>query len=115
MKSDNALKLFGLNNISLESELHRIQRDLDIKLGKKDSRRKDETYYPQFHERLRDEAASMAIHYEIFYCLENSIRNLIVERLEEEIGLEWWDMDKVVPQFVKDNAKKIKLLKKKKV
>lgn len=46
----------------------------------------------------------MATHYVIFYCLENSIRELIVQRLEEEYGVDWWD--KSVPQNVRDNADK---------
>ena len=49
----------------------------------------------------------MAEHYEIFYCLENIIRELVRERLEEEFGLDWWDVEEpcvVVPSSVKENA-----------
>ena len=44
----------------------------------------------------------MAQNYIIFYCLENSIRELISQRLEEEHGADWWD--KAVPEAVKRNA-----------
>jgi hypothetical protein len=44
----------------------------------------------------------MAAHYAIFYCLENSIRELIVQRLEEVHGTEWWDV--AVPEAVRKNA-----------
>ena len=44
----------------------------------------------------------MASHYAIFYCLENSIRELIVQRLEEEHGAGWWDV--AVPEVVRRNA-----------
>jgi len=44
----------------------------------------------------------MARHYEIFYCLETSIRQLIADRLKEEIGSDWWD--KAVPDQIKRNA-----------
>ena len=44
----------------------------------------------------------MASHYAIFYCLENSIRELIVQRLEEVHGSGWWDV--AVPEPVRKNA-----------
>jgi Swt1-like HEPN len=44
----------------------------------------------------------MAAHYAIFYCLENSIRELIVQRLEEVHGSGWWD--KAVPENLRKNA-----------
>ena len=44
----------------------------------------------------------MARHYEIFYCLETSIRQLIADRLEEEIGSDWWE--KSVPEQIRKNA-----------
>jgi hypothetical protein len=44
----------------------------------------------------------MATHYAIFYCLENSIRELISERLEEAHGEMWWD--ERVPEVVRRNA-----------
>ena len=47
----------------------------------------------------------MATNYVIFYCLENSIRELIVERLSDpnEFGEEWWE--NAVPKSVQDNAR----------
>lgn len=44
----------------------------------------------------------MAAHYAIFYCLENSIRELIVLRLEEVHGADWWNVG--VPEPVRRNA-----------
>jgi len=49
----------------------------------------------------------MAQHYELFYCLELSIRDLIRSRLEESGGATWWDQ--LVPQAIKDNAAKNRL------
>jgi hypothetical protein len=63
---------------------------------------KDDEFYPQFSEQVRREAESMARHYEIFYCLETSIRQLVVERLKEEAGSGWWDTK--VPEEVRKNA-----------
>ena len=107
MRRDDAIKLFGLNCLPIEAEIRRIEEQYDVDLGhrKRGTQQLDETYYPQFSERLRDEATSMATNYVIFYCLENSIRELIVERLSDpkEYGEEWWA--KAVPQSVQDNAR----------
>lgn len=104
MRDLDAVRLFGLNNLSIEAEIRQIEQRFDVDLGHRD-RKQDETdraYYPQFSERLRREAASMARHYSIFYCLENFVREIIVERLEEQYGAEWWD--RAVPEHVRNNA-----------
>ena len=46
----------------------------------------------------------MSRNYAIFYCLENSIREIIVQRLEEQHGSNWWDT--AVPDSVRNNAEK---------
>ncbi len=104
MKATDAIRLFGLNNLSIEAEIRRLENVIDIDLGHRHRKQEsiDNAYYPQFAERLRDEAASMAAHYAIFYCLENFIRELIVQRLEEEHGKDWWNT--VVPENVRKNA-----------
>lgn len=108
MKKENAIRLFCLNNISIEAEIRRIERERDLDFGHRhyEEQKTDETYYPQFSKRLRAEASSMATNYVIFYCLENSIRELIIERLSdpEQYGKDWWG--KAVPQVVRDNATK---------
>jgi hypothetical protein len=104
MRADEAIKLFGLNNLSIESNIRQIEREHDIDLGHKDDQdqRIDQTYYPQFTERLRAEASRMSTNYAIFYCLENSIREILTQRLEEQHGEDWWNL--AVPEPVRKNA-----------
>ncbi|MCR9221816.1 MAG: Swt1 family HEPN domain-containing protein [Alphaproteobacteria bacterium] len=104
MRPEEAIKLFGLNNLSIESEMQKIERTYDVDLGhRRESESKvDQNYYPQFVERLRKEAARMSVNYAIFYCLENSIREIISQRLEEENGADWWET--AVPENVRKNA-----------
>lgn len=52
---------------------------------------KDTEFYPQFGESLRNEARVMSIHYEAFYCLERSIRQLITEKMRDFYGADWWE------------------------
>ena len=108
MRPEQAIKLFGLNNLAIEADVRRIETDFGIDLGRhtKNESNLDQTYYPQFSERIRNEASRMANNYIIFYCLENSIREIITERLKEEYGLNWWNMDNVVPSAAKENAEK---------
>src|SRR5690349_14400243 len=106
MSNSEKIKLFGMSHLQVERDLDRIEKTLNIdlhrNLGLRDDR--DDSYYPQFAEKVRREAAQMAAHYEMFYCLEKSIRDLVCERLEAERGAEWWKT--VVPQTVRDNVQK---------
>lgn len=104
MRAEDAIRLFGLNNLLLEAEIKRLEGALDVDLGHRDRAQKeiDQTYYPQFSEKLREDAARMATHYAIFYCLENTIRHLIVERLRDAHSGNWWD--ERVPEAVRKNA-----------
>jgi hypothetical protein len=106
MRREQALKLFGLNNLAIEADLRRIAGEHKVDLGRRahEADEVEQAYYPQFPELLRAEAASMATHYAIFYCLENTIRNLLVERLEEVHGIDWWN--KAVPEVVRQNCDK---------
>lgn len=106
MKNSDYIKYFGLNNLTIEAELRRIQRSTEMDIGHStlNNKSRESNYYPQFTERLRREADEMGRHYAIFYCLENFIRELISERLEELYGPDWWNTN--VPPNVKDNAVK---------
>ena len=44
----------------------------------------------------------MSRHYEIFYCLENYIRDLVSTQMLATKSEDWWDA--AVPQAVKDNV-----------
>lgn len=47
----------------------------------------------------------MAKSYELFYCLEKTIRNQISDLLEAHKGADWWN-DVVVPQHIIGEVKK---------
>lgn len=50
-----------------------------------------EGYYLQFPAELRAQAAEMSRYYQIFYCLENEIRDMIESQLEDAYGEAWWE------------------------
>jgi len=106
MSTPEQIKLFGMSHLMLERELDHLEQSHSLDLGRErglpDDR--DDSYYPQFPEAIRREASGMAAHYELFYCLEKSTRELVQEKLQSEHGANWWNT--VVPQNVTDNVKK---------
>lgn len=98
------VRLFALNNLAIEAAIQRIERDYELDLGHRPpiEGKIDETYYPQFEEKIRREAADMSAHYRVFYCLENSIRSLVIDVLFEKHGEQWWDAK--VPENVKTHV-----------
>lgn len=102
---ENIIKLFGVTNQIAELDLKRIEEKFKIDLGRnKKIVRKDNVYYPQFDLDVRNEASQMAKNYEIFYCLEKTIRKMISDKMLSTVGEDWWDTK--VPQHIKDEVKK---------
>ncbi|MEM8960042.1 MAG: Swt1 family HEPN domain-containing protein [Acidobacteriota bacterium] len=101
MNPEDRIKLFGMSHQLVERELDQIEHGLGLELGREDESAEDvdDIFYPQFDEVIRHEASSMAIHYELFYCLEKSIRSIISDVLQDKHGLHWWDTH--VPEPVK--------------
>jgi hypothetical protein len=96
----DAVKVFGMTNHLAETELSAVEATLGIDLGRGLSDVRDETYYPQFEQQVRREAAGMARHYEIFYCLEKSIRKLVSETIaSSSAGANWW-ISGCIPQNI---------------
>jgi hypothetical protein len=55
-------------------------------------------YAEFFPAELQRRAEQMAYVYSLFYCFENTMRDLVAKRLEERIGPQWWDS---VPERVR--------------
>jgi len=86
------IKLFSLANSLTENELDKIESEFDIDLGRNEKKEiQYKSFYLQFSSDYRKEARTMAKHYEVFYCLEKSIRSLVVELMEEKYGGDWWN------------------------
>ncbi|HXJ39528.1 MAG TPA: Swt1 family HEPN domain-containing protein [Bryobacteraceae bacterium] len=98
------IRSFGMSGMLIEEELKGIEEKFSFDLGLR-SKVVDEgpvEYYPQFEQSVRAEAAEMARHYELFYCLEKAIRKLISETLHESDGVGWWDKGRVPAEIVND-------------
>lgn len=110
MALEDKIKSFGMTNMLIETDLDKIENEYNVRLREgrkitKEAKDIEETYFPQFEEELRCEASYMAKNYELFYCLEKTIRSQISDLLEDIYGDEWWN-DKVIPQHIVGEVKK---------
>lgn len=110
---DDKIKVFVFSNQMAEKALDAVENglklDLNRHLGADAEEDKDQDYYPQFAQDIRAEARDMAVHYELFYCLEVSIRTLIKEKLKSEVGADWWntcDVPDHIRKSVNDNIQR---------
>ena len=104
MNKLDKIKLFALANSLAEHQLDKVEEEHDLNLQrepKQEVQKKD--YYLQFDLNFRKEAKQMSDNYEVFYCLEKSIRTLIMELMEEKYGENWWE--EKVSEPIKNNVK----------
>lgn len=107
---DNAIRSFGMSGFLLCDELRQIEQRFGIELGHQSKAEGGSSvaYYPQFEQSVRLEAADMSEHYEVFYCLEQAIRKLIVETLEDAEGADWWNSARIARDIKEDVASLVK-------
>lgn len=100
----SAVKSFGMTNQLICDDLSRIANEFQLELGHLQGRatQNEDEYFSQFRAQIRAEAHRMAAHYEIFYCLERTVRELVDQTLAEAKKTEdWWDLDECVPSHIR--------------
>ena len=110
MSLEDQVKAFGMTNMLLESDLENIEQHFEIALkGPRTSSLEtseiEEAYFPQFDKSLRQEALLMAKSYELFYCLERTIRQQVAQMLKAHFGDGWWN-EELIPTHVLGEVKK---------
>lgn len=102
-KPSDVLRSFGMSGYLMSQDLKVVEDEFGLELGhlKREPSDAGERYYPQFEQAVRAEASAMAVHYEVFYCLETSIRKLIVETLAEAEPKGWWESGRIPEDIVK--------------
>ena len=106
--TQNHLRNFGMSGYLVTEEIKNVETQFGVELGHvlSDGVREPQ-YYPQFEQSVRDEAARMSNHYEVFYCLETSIRKLITATLSDAEGVNWWQSGRIQEQIQQDVKKVI--------
>lgn len=99
------LRDWMFRGLTFESEADRF-RDAGIQIGAEGGAQAEHTLLLEelspFGIDMRNQALEMARLYATIFCFENSIRNLIKQRLQETHGVEWWE--KGVPSSVRKVA-----------
>lgn len=107
---DDPIRSFGMSGFLICDELRQIEQRFGIELGHVHKLEPGSAvaYYPQFEQSVRLEASDMSEHYEVFYCLEQAIRKLIVETLEDAEGTDWWNSTRIAPDIKADVTNLVK-------
>ena len=108
---ENHIRGFGMSGYLVTDELQNVEAEYALDLGHVPASVDQTThsFYSQFEQSVRAEAADMATHYETFYCLEKSIRKVITEALDDSEGSGWWTSQRIpdaIKQAVDQRAKK---------
>lgn len=108
--ADDLIRSFGMSAMLITEEIRSLEHSYDIELGhiRDKSLPAHVDYYPQFEQSVRVEAARMAEHYEVFYCLEKAIRQLITENCKEVDGDNWWAAPRIPQKIVDEVAERAK-------
>lgn len=95
--ADDAVRSFGMSGFLICDELRQVEQRYGIELGHvpKAEVASAVAYYPQFEHAVRVEASGMSENYEVFYCLEQAIRKLIAETMEDAEGADWWNSARI--------------------
>lgn len=104
------LKSFGMTNQMLAEDLSRVARAYGVELAHVPLHQQavEDVYYPQFDAAIRAEAAAMSKHYEVFYSLEKSIRDLVAQTMEAaEKREDWWKSSRVPGNIQADVAVRV--------
>jgi hypothetical protein len=105
-RPDGLVRAFGMTGLQIAASLNRVERQFGVQLGHDRAAPvgRKTAEYEQFEAKLRAEAAQMSEFYEIFYCLENSIRKLVVDMMIEAEGPDWWDTSRVDEKRIREQA-----------
>jgi hypothetical protein len=100
------LKHFAMTSQLLEQDFDQIEQEYGVDLERlhRQTIDKDDSYYPQIEQAIRNEASAMAPHYETFYSLERTVRLLIAETLTAT-DPNWWANQRT-PENIRTEAEK---------
>jgi hypothetical protein len=89
--SDNSLRAFGMSSMQIISEIRGHERLYGLSLLPREYNQvRKISGYEQFELDVQKTASLMSEYYEIFFCLETSIRRLVTSILLDAEGKDWW-------------------------
>ena len=104
--SDRKLREFIFNALLLQDSFNTLEKNGIPVVKSSDYSPVCRVVETDFSPRIWFEALKMSSIYTALYCIENTIRNFIVERMSERHGIDWWD--KKVPTRIKTAVENLK-------
>jgi len=104
MRSEDKIKIFGIQNLLLESDLLDLESE-GFDIGHSQSIKKEEIIDTEVFEMdIRKQAKQMVGVYYLLFCLENTIRKTVGNTLKDKYGINWWTIK--VPNTVQKKVTK---------
>lgn len=105
--SESKLRQFIFNGLLLHDSLTTLEKQQGISVSKVgDMDQVSRVVEVDFSPVVWNNALNMSSVYQSIFCIENTLRNFIVERMAERYGLNWWD--EKVPNNIKKAVDKLK-------
>lgn len=107
MVNEEKIRQFVFNGLLLHDSLLTLENQQGISVSNSgDMKQVSRVVETDFSPVVWNNAISMSSVYQSIFCIENTLRNFIVERMSERHGLNWWE-DKV-PSGIKKAVEKLK-------
>jgi len=89
------IRAFGMTGFQIRDDIQKVEKSTSYELLPRSKTKvtREIEGYDQFSLKLRQDAHEMSQFYEIFFCLENTIRGLVSDILKDENGSDWWNTD----------------------
>jgi NADH:ubiquinone oxidoreductase subunit len=100
------IKEFVFNALLLQDSFKLLERDGISVVKSEDFAPISRVIEADFSPKVWTDAIKMSAVYTALYCIENTIRNFIVERLSDRHGIDWWNV--TVSSKIKEDVRKLK-------
>lgn len=88
---EKILRQFVFNGLLLQDSFENLQKEGISVSASGDFQQVTHVVEADFSPRIWHDATDMASVYQAIFCIENTLRKFIVERMSERHGLDWWE------------------------
>ena len=88
---EKVLRQFVFNGLLLQDSFDTLQKEGISVSASGDFQQVTRVVKADFSPRIWHDATDMASVYQAIFCIENTLRKFIVERMSERHGLNWWE------------------------
>lgn len=103
---EKLLRQFVFNGLLLQDSFDTLQKEGISVCASGDFQQVSRVVDADFSPRIWHDATDMASVYQAIFCIENTLRKFIVERMSERHGLDWWE--EKVGSKIKKSVKTLK-------